>query len=332
MRAAWYERRGPASEVLVVGDMPTPEPGAGEVRIRLAFSGINPGDVKKRNGWQDSPMPFPRVVPHSDGAGVIDAVGSGVLAARVGETVWCYGAQSYRAFGTAAEHVVVPAELAVPLPEAARSKTSLLEQAACLGIAGITGHRAVVAGLNVLVWGAASGVGAVALQMAHRAGARVLAVVRRAEQLPSVRAMGAAEAWLADDPALVEQIRHSAPEGVHRVAEVDFAAHIDVNAQVMAIGGVISAYYSSADRPDIPYWKLAFADVSLRLLGSDDFAPAVKTEAAKELTAALLEGRLRADIAARLPLQDIALAHERVERGAGGRVLLNLAANAFAQV
>ena len=336
MRAAWYERRGPASEVLVVGEMPIPEPGAGEVRIRLAFSGINPGDVKKRGGWQGSPMPFPRVVPHSDGSGFMDAVGVGVPAARVGQVVWCYGAQSYRAFGTSAEYTVVPTELAVPLPEAARSRPEMLEQAACLGIAGITGHRAVfaagpVAGLEVLVWGAASGVGAVALQMAHRAGARVLAVVRRAEQLPAVRTMGAAEAWLADDPALVEQIRDAAPAGVHRVAEVDFAAHIDVDAAVMATGGVISAYYSSADRPGIPYWKLAFADVSLRLLGSDDFPPAVKAEAARELTAALLEGRLRASIAARLPLHDIALAHEQVERGAGGRVLLGLAADAALQ-
>lgn len=332
MRAAWHEQRGPAREVLVVGEMPTPEPGAGEVRIRLAFSGINPGDVKKRSGWQGSPMPFPRVVPHSDGAGVIDAVGPGVPNARVGEAVWCYGAQSYRAFGTAAERVVVPAALAVPLPEVARSQPGLLEQAACLGIAGITGHRAVfaagpVAGLNVLVWGAASGVGAVSLQMAHRAGARVFAVVRRSEQLPSVLAMGAAEAWLADDPALVARIRQAAPEGVHRVAEVDFAAHIDINAEVMATGGVISAYYSSADRPDMPYWKLAFADVSLRLLGSDDFPPAVKADAARELTSALLEGRLRAAIAARLPLRDIALAHEQVEQGAGGRVLLTVQAD-----
>lgn len=336
MRAAWYERRGPAREVLVVGEIPTPEPGAGEVRIRLAFSGINPGDIKKRSGWQGAPMPFPRVVPHSDGAGVIDAVGPDVPESRVGEAVWCYGAQSYRAFGTAAEHVVVPAALAVPLPEAALSKPGLLEQAACLGIAGITGHRAVfaagpVAGLDVLVWGAASGVGAVALQMAHRAGARVFAVVRRAEQLPSVLAMGAAEAWLADDPALVERIRQVAPEGVHRVAEVDFAAHIDINAEVMATGGVISAYYASVDRPDMPYWKLAFADVSLRLLGSDDFPPAVKAEAARELTSALLEGRLRAAIAARLPLQDIALAHEQVEQGAGGRVLLTVQADVTGQ-
>lgn len=337
MRAAWYERRGPAREVLVVGEMPPPEPGAGEVRIRLAYSGINPGDVKKRGGWQGSPMPFARVVPHSDGAGVIDAVGPGVSEARLGQAAWCYGAQSYRAFGTAAEQVVVPAELAVPLPDAAHSQPDLLEQAACLGIAGITGHRAVLAAgpvteLNVLVWGAASGVGAVALQMARRAGAHVFAVVRRADQLSSVCQMGATEAWLAEDPALVEKMRQAAPEGMHRVADVDFAAHVDVNAAVIATGGVISAYYSSADRPAIPYWKLAFADVSLRLLGSDDFAPAVKAEAARELTAALLEGGLRAAIALRLPLQDIALAHEQVERGTGGRVLLNLAADVSAQI
>ena len=281
-------------------------------------------------------MPYPRVVPHSDGAGVIDAVGTGVPHARIGQAVWCYGAQSYRAFGTAAEAVVVPAALAVPLPDGADSQPDLLEQAACLGIAGITGYRAVfaggpVAGLDVLVWGAASGVGAVALQMAHRGGARVFAVVRRGEQLQAVRAMGAQGAWLADDPALVDHVRQAAPAGVHRIAEVDFAAHIDVDAAIIATGGVIGAYYSSSDRPDLPYWKLAFADVSLRLLGSDDFPPAVKAEAASELTAALLEGRLRLGIAARLPLEDIALAHEQVERGAAARVLLSLAPGAAAR-
>jgi NADPH:quinone reductase len=330
MQAAWYERRGPARDVLVVGEMPQPTPGEGEVCIRLAYSGINPGDVKKRSGWQGSPMPYPRVVPHSDGAGVIDAVGAGVPQARIGQAVWCYGAQSYRAFGTAAEAVVVPAALAVALPAGAELEPDLLEQAACLGIAGITGYRAVfaagpVAGLDVLVWGATSGVGAVALQMAHRGGARVFAVVRSAEHLPAVRAMGAAEAWLADDPSLVDQVRQAAPAGVHRIAEIDFAAHIDVDAAVIATGGAISAYATSADRPEIPYRKLAFADVSLHLLGSDDFPPAVKADAANELTAALLEGRLRAAVVARLALQDIAHAHEQVERGAGGRVLLSVA-------
>ncbi|MES2951536.1 MAG: NADPH:quinone reductase [Pseudomonadota bacterium] len=329
MQAAWYEHRGAAGAVLVVGEMPMPQLGAGEVRIRLQFSGINPGDTKKRSGWQGSPMPYPRVIPHSDGAGVIDALGAGVSGLRMGQAVWCFGAQSYRAFGTAAEYVVVPAGLVVPLPDGAASNAALLEQAACLGIAGITAYRAIfaagpVAGLQVLVWGAASGVGAIALQMARRGGAQVLAVVRRPEQLQAVRDMGAQHAWLADDPSLVDAIRAVAPEGVQRIADVDFATHIDTDAAVIAIGGVINAYYSSDDRPSIPYWKLAFADVSLRLLGSDDFPAAVKAEAARELTAALLEGALHSPIVSRLPLADIALAHEQVEQGVGGRVLLRI--------
>src|SRR5205807_4174848 len=117
MNAAWYEKQGPARQVLVVGTLPDPEPEPGEVRIRVAASGINPGDVKKRQDAFGYGMPYPRVIPHSDGAGVIDRVGEGVSASRVGKRVWCYGAQSYRPFGTAAEYVVVPAAQAVPLPD-----------------------------------------------------------------------------------------------------------------------------------------------------------------------------------------------------------------------
>src|SRR5947209_1925218 len=108
MRAAWYEIQGAARDVLVVGDMPAPEPGPDEVRIHVAASGVNPGDVKKRQDSFGYGMPYPRVIPHSDGAGTIDRVGEGVPTSRVGERVWCYGAQSYRPFGTAAEYVVVP--------------------------------------------------------------------------------------------------------------------------------------------------------------------------------------------------------------------------------
>ncbi len=304
MHAAWYDRRGPARDVLLVGDLPDPQPGPGEVRIRISVSGINPGDVKKRSGWQGSPMPYPRVVPHSDGAGVVDAVGPGVDEERIGQTVWCYAAQSYRPFGTAAEYCVVPDALAVPLPEDADA--DMLDQAACLGIAGITGYRAVFAdgpveGLTVLVHGAAGGVGSIAVQMAARAGATVIATVRRASQIDTVRSQGAQHVHLADDPHLVERVRAIAPDGVHRIAEVDLADHIDADADLIAVGGTISSYFSSADRPGIPYWKLGFADVTLRLLGSDDFPPAVKADAAAHLTAALLDGTLRIPVSDRFP-------------------------------
>src|SRR3954463_6784698 len=117
VRAVWYDRQGPASEVLQSGELPDPEPSPGEVRVRVRFSGINPGDTKKRRGWLGASMPYPLVIPHSDAAGVIDAVGEGVDPSRVGRRVWVYGAQSYRPFGTAAQLAVVPAEQAGNLPE-----------------------------------------------------------------------------------------------------------------------------------------------------------------------------------------------------------------------
>lgn len=138
MRAAWYEKQGAAHDVLTVGEMDAPQPRAGEVRIRIAASGVNPGDVKKRQNAFGYGMPFPRIIPHSDGAGTIDAVGEGISEAWIGRRVWCYGAQTYRPFGTAAEYTVVPIEQAVPLPEAVS-----FEQDACLGIPAITAHRAV---------------------------------------------------------------------------------------------------------------------------------------------------------------------------------------------
>src|SRR6201981_3389862 len=178
MRAAWYEKQGPAREVFVVGEMPDPRAAAGEVRIRIAASGVNPGDVKKRQDSFGIGMPYPRVIPHSDGAGTVDAVGADVSLEWIGRRVWCYAAQSYRPFGTAAEYTVVPMQQAVPLPE-----TVPFEQGAGLGIPRITAHRAVhvagaVGGRTVLVQGGAGAVGACAVQLAHRAGARVIATCR----------------------------------------------------------------------------------------------------------------------------------------------------------
>ena len=328
MRAAWYERQGPPRETLVVGGMPDVHPGPGEVRIAVSVSGLSPGDVKKRTGWQGSRMAYPRVIPHSDGTGRIDAVGQGVDEERVGQSVWCYGAQSYRPFGTAAEFVVVPSELAVALPDAGSESANreLAEQAACLGIAGITGYRAVFAdgsvdGLTVLVHGATGGVGSIATQVAVRGGATVIAVLRPAQR-QRAQELGAQHVFSSEDPELSAAIRAVAPDGVNRIVEVDFSDHVDLDADVIAIGGVISSYNSSDDRPSLPYWKLGFADTTLRLLGSDDFAPAVKAHAARELTAALLDGSLRSVIAERVPMADIAGAHEVVERGVNGRVLV----------
>ena len=165
MRAVWYDRQGPASDVLQIGELPDQEPGPGEVRVRVRYSGVNPGDTKKRRGWLGSSMPYPRVIPHSDAAGVVDAVGEGVTRDRVGRRVWVYGAQSYRPFGTAAQYTVVPGQLAVDLPDDVPDDVG-----ACLGIPGITAHRAVfgdgpVAGATVLVHGVLEGVASLAASL-----------------------------------------------------------------------------------------------------------------------------------------------------------------------
>ena len=137
MKAAWYEKQGAARDVLVVGEMPDPIPAPGQVRIRIAASGISPGDIKKRQNACGYGMAYPRVIPHSDGAGHVDQLGSAVSSEWMSRSVWCYGAQSYRPFGTAAEFTVIPVDQIAPLPE----KVSM-EQGACLGIPGITAHRA----------------------------------------------------------------------------------------------------------------------------------------------------------------------------------------------
>jgi NADPH:quinone reductase len=325
MRAAWYDQQGPARDVLRVGELDRPEPGPGEVRVRISFSGINPGDVKKRQGWLGSAMPYPRVVPHSDGAGVIDAVGTGVDAGRIGRRVWVYGAQSYRPAGTAAAATVVPQDLAVDLPDPISD-----EVGAALGIPGITAHRAVfadgpVAGQTVLVQGVLGSVGSLAAQLARLHGATVIGTVRAAAERHLVPA-GTADhvvALDAADPAA--DIRAIAPEGVNRIVEVALSANARLDAAVVTQGAVIAAYSSPAEEPALPFWPLLFANVTLRLLGSDDFPAEAKREAARALTHAAAEKALSVRIAPPFPLADIAAAHEAVESGSrAGRVLIAL--------
>jgi len=324
MRAAWYGRQGRARDVLTVGTLPDPEPGPGELRIRIAASGINPGDVKKRQNAYGFGMPYPRVIPHSDGAGVVDLVGPKVAGSWLGRRVWCHGAQSYRPFGTAAELCVVPLDRVVALPDGAS-----FEQGACLGIPGITAHRAVhvagaVEGRTVLVQGGAGAVGFCAVQLAHRAGARVIATVRHASDQKVARAAGADHVLLAggDLPA---QVRSIAAEGVSHVVEVAFGANLRADLELLAPGGSIATYATDKPEPNVPFWPLVFGNVRLFFLGSDDFPATAKEAAAAELTRALEESWAGIPIARRFPLDEIAGAHEAVEQPAAtGRVLVTL--------
>lgn len=325
MRAAWYERQGPAEDVLQVGDMPLTEPAAGQVRVRLTFSGVNTGDVKKRQGWLGFAMPYPRVVPHSDGAGVIDAVGSGVDQARLGQRVWVYGAQSYRPFGTAAQATVVPEWQAVGLPDGVSD-----ELGASLGIPGITAHRAVfadgpVSGRVVLVHGVLGAVGRLAAELAHWGGATVIGTVRRATDLANVPGEGVRHVVALDAADPAAGIRAVASDGVDRIIEVALSANIDLDAEVVGQGAVIVAYASPAERPSLPFWPLLFANATLRLLGSDDFPTDAKQQAARDLTEAAATGHLHVPVAATYPLHEIAAAHQAVESGRpAGRILLTL--------
>jgi NADPH:quinone reductase len=325
MHATWYERQGSAADVLEVGEMAAPDPGAGEVRVRVTLSGLNPGDTKKRRGWLGSAMPFPRVVPHSDGAGVIDAVGVGVDPVRIGQRVWVYGAQSYRPFGTAAQLTVVPSEQAVALPDEVSD-----EMGACLGIPGITAHRAVfsdgpVSGRTVLVQGVLGGVGSLAAQLARWGGATVIGTVVRTSDLDRVdSAVGRAVAL--DQPQPAEAIRAYAPEGVDRIIEVAFSENADLDAAVAANDGVIAAYATRHDRPEFPFWPMLFANLTIRLFGSDDFPLAAKRQAAADLTTAAREKALNIPVGTPLPLDRIAEAHDRVDSGTRERVLLAIPA------
>jgi NADPH:quinone reductase len=323
--AAWYDRQGPAAEVLQVGEMPAPEPAQGEVRVRVRLSGINPGDTKKRSGWLGAPMSYPRIIPHSDCAGVIDAVGEGVDSNRIGQRVWTYGAQSYRPFGTAAQLTCVPQRQAVPLPDEVSD-----EIGACLGIPGVTAHRAVfsdgaVAGKTILVHGVLGSVSSLAAQLAHWAGATVIGTVVRSGDLENVDSSVVSHPVALDDTDPAAAIREHAPDGVDRIVDVGFSDNADLDAAVVGNDAVIATYASRADRPEIPFWPLLFANVTLRLLGSDDFSAEAKQQAAKDLTAAARLGALKIPVAPAHPLAEIAAGHDHVDDGPrNGRVLLTV--------
>jgi len=328
MKAVYYERKGPAAEVLVVGQLPEPQPGPGEVRVKLRFSGINPTDTKLRGGWDgDMKMPFARIVPHQDGAGVIDKIGAGVPA-RMGERVWIYEAQRGRAFGTAAEYLAIPSENAVALPE-----SSSFETGACLGIAGMTAHRCLfqdggIQGQTVLVAGGAGAVGQAAIQLAKWGGARVVATVSRAEQEKVAREAGAdlVVNRKTGDPA--ESIRaFTRGVGLDRVVEVAFEANLDLNRAVLKPNGVISTYSSGPrdSAPRIPFTAVMRQGITVHFVLVYVMPREAHSSAARDLNAALEAGRYRPRVARVFKLDETAAAHEAQESGATlGKLLVGL--------
>jgi NADPH:quinone reductase len=324
MKAAWYEKQGPPRDVLVVGQTPDPMPAAGDVRIRIAASGINPGDVKKREDTFGIGMAYPRVIPHSDGAGTVDKVGDGVSPEWIGRQVWCYGAQSYRPFGTAAEFTVVPFDHVAPLP-----RNVSMEQGACLGIPGITAHRAVhvggaVSGQTVLVQGAAGAVGLCAVALARHAGARVIGTVRSPSDEPTALKAGAHDVVLSGKD-LIERVRALAAEGIDHIVEVAFGADVETDVELLKMGGSIASYATDNATPEIPFWEMVFKNIRVFFLGSDDFPKEAKMQAAKDLNAALEAGWSGFEIGERIPLAEIARAHELVQHPARpGRVVVTL--------
>ncbi|ODT63868.1 MAG: alcohol dehydrogenase [Phenylobacterium sp. SCN 69-14] len=316
MRAIWYDRTGPAREVLQLGDRPTPEPGQGQALIRVRASGVNPSDAGMRAG--PAPMAYRRITPNSDGAGVVEAVGPGVSPAWVGKRVWFYnGQRNGRAFGSAAEYIELDVDLLSVLPD----QVSFAE-GATLGIPCMTAHRSLflagpVQGRTVLVTGGAGAVGHYAVQLAAWAGASVIATVSSEEKAERARAGGAhhvIDYRREDVAARVRELTEG--EGVHHVVDVDFGGNLAATLACVRLNGSI-AYYATkgAREPVVP----AGVAMGLNLQISGVYLPVSPHEARRraqaDITRWIGTGERMLSVAGRFPLEDCAGAHELVERG-----------------
>jgi NADPH2:quinone reductase len=330
MKAVVYEKMGAARDVLRIVEREKPEPGVGEVRVRVAVSAVNPSDTKRRSRQPGAPAPFPLVTPHQDGAGIIDAVGAGVDRARIGERVWLYMAQYGRPFGTAAEYTCVPSERAVPLHGSAS-----LSDGACLGIPAMTAHLALfrdgpIAGKTILVTGGAGAVGFYAVQLAKWGRARkVIATVSRPEQEQQALMAGADAVVNYKAPDCISQIRAAAggDAAVDHIVEVAFGANLAQNVAVIATNGIIAGYGSDAvPEPSLPYWALTNKDVMMRSLLVYEAPQTCRDEAARDINAMIEAGLMKHQVARRFALDDIIAAHEAMETGKTvGKILVDVA-------
>ncbi|MBV9161107.1 MAG: NADPH:quinone reductase [Pseudonocardiales bacterium] len=322
MRAARYQQTGPAAKVLEVVDVDRPEPGPGEVRVALVVSGVNPTDWKSRSGATGTP-PTGWQIPHHDGAGTIDAVGPGVEPSRMGERVWVWLAAANRPWGTAAEWTVVPSSQAVALPDGVS-----FDLGAMLGVPAMTAHRCLFAdgpleGMTVLVAGGAGAVGHFAIELAKHAGAKVIATVSSEEKAQLARAASADAVVNYRGRDTLSQIRAVTPT-MDRIVEVAFGANTDLDLSVSGPGTVISVYATETADPILPLRRCMAANLLLRFVLLYGVPQPTLEAAAADITAALRGGALSPLPVHRFSLDQVAAAHDAVEAGVVGKVLIDL--------
>ncbi len=326
MQAAFYTRTGP-SDVLQFGEQPVPQPGPGEVRVRLRTSGVNPSDYKSRRGGPGRPpLAWPLVIPHSDGAGVIDAVGDGVPASRVGERVWTWNAQWNRPFGTAAQFIALPSAQAVRMPDALGDA-----EAACLGIPAFTALQAVRRaelrpGQVVLVSGGAGSVGHYAIQLAKRQGATVLATVSTDAKADHALAAGADHVIRYRSEDVGARVRAlTGGRTVDAVIEMDLTANAHLYPGCLRPGAIVVVYGMGAAESTLPTMWLMRSRARIVFEFIYEIPAEDRAAGLRDFDALLREGALRHSVGLRLPLAEIARAHDLVEQGqVMGNVVLDI--------
>lgn len=310
--------------MLEVTEIDTPTPGPGEVRVKVVYSAVNPTDWKARRGSRGPDMPFPYVVPNQDGSGVIDMVGPGVDERRLGERVWMWFAAAGRQHGTAAEYVCLPEHQAVRLPDNAS-----LELGACLGVPAMTAHRCLfwdgpIDGKTILVAGGAGAVGHYTIELAKRAGAKVVATVSSEEKAEMARAAGADAVVNYRSDGAIAAIRGVAPGGVDRIVELALTTNLELDLAVIAPGGTIVTYTQQRPDPSIPVIRLMSANLTLRFMLLYGVPTDALTEAVDHVCDAVEEGALTELPLVRFTLDDIAAAHAAVEAKAVGKVVIEM--------
>lgn len=327
MKASWYESFGRAAESIITGQQPVPVAGQGEVLVRLKTTGVNPSDVKKRAGAFPELLDNGFVIPHSDGAGIIEAVGDGVDSSRVGERVFVYQAQYGRRFGTAAEYVALDSIRAPELPD-----NTSFEVGACIGIPILTAHRCVFAegdvnGRTLVITGGAGRVGYYAIQWAKSAGAVVIATASNPVDEKTCRGVGADHVVNhRQDNWGAQVLELTGGEKVDRVIDVEFGANLPQVLSCIRVGGTIATYSSTqVKEPKLPFLQMLFMDLSIRLVLVYAMPENAKELAIADTVRSLEKEELQHRIAYSLPFNEMAKSHELIEQGGfGGCVVVNI--------